>query len=56
VLSDLRGDDEPAVRQALRALQRLPYKDADIRIALQDIGVRGTLEVRQAAADTLAYY
>ncbi len=56
VLADLRGNDEPAVRQTLRALHRLPYKDEDIRIALQDIGARGTLEARQAAADTLAYY
>jgi len=44
------------VRQALRALQRLPYKDEDIRFTLQDIDVRGTLELRQAAVDTLAYH
>ena len=58
VLCDLRGDDEAAVSQVLHTLRRLPYKDEDIRIAfaLQDIGARGTLEVRQAAADTLAYH
>jgi hypothetical protein len=56
VLSNLQGDDELAVHQTLGALQRLLYKDEDIRIALQDIRVHGTLEARQAAADTLAYY
>ncbi len=34
VLSDLQGNDELAVRQTLRALQRLPYKDEDIQNAL----------------------
>jgi len=56
VLSELQGDNEPAVYQALRALRRLPYRDEHIAAALQAIGERGTLELRQAAADTLAYY